>query len=313
MRYSLTYILPALLTGVFSHDAPVQSKVHEVAQVPGLWIENVALRSNGDLLLNTVGDGQLFSFNPAKPSSQPHSIAKIEGVNALFGIAEVGNDVFAIAGASATDKPQNGTMNLSLLNLKGGKPHVRTVFKNSKFGPVNGITALPNHKHIILGADSVRGEVLRMDTSSGHVEVAIADGQLSPIEGGPFGMGVNGIKVFKNYLYFTNSARQTFGRVKIDKLGNKIGEIEIIYKLENDSTSAPDDFVMDKHGNAYVAFWNDRLVKITPEGKASVLSEGLLAGPTSVVLSQDGKRLYVATAGQGNDKVTGGQIVEVKL
>ncbi|KAF5664453.1 hypothetical protein FHETE_7044 [Fusarium heterosporum] len=314
MRYSLAHILPAVFaTSVFSHQVPIRSEVHEVAQVPNLWFENVALRSNGDLVLNTMGDGRVFSFDPTKPSIKPQSIAKIDGVNALFGIAEVGNDVFAVLSGNFTDRPQNNTMNLSLLNLQNGKSRVHTVFEKSKFGPVNGITALPNHKHIILGADSIRGEILRIDTSSGHIRVAIQDEQLSATENSPFGAGVNGIKIFKDYLYFTNTARQTFGRVKIDKLGNKVGEVEIIYKVEKGSTSAPDDFVMDKHGNAYVAFWNDELVKVTPEGEVSVLVKGLLAGPTSVVISQDEKRLYVATAGQGNDKVTGGQIVEVKL
>ncbi|KAF5002488.1 hypothetical protein FGRMN_313 [Fusarium graminum] len=314
MRYSLAYILPTIFTtGVFSYQSPIQPAVHEVAQVPNLWFENVALRSNGDLVLNTMGDGHVFSFDPTKPSTEPHSIAKIDGVNALFGIAEVGNDVFAVLGGNFTNRPQNNTMNLSLLNLQNGEPRVHTVFEKSKFGPVNGITVLPNNKHIILGADSIRGEILRIDTSSGDIKIAIQDEQLTATENSPFGAGVNGIKIFKNYLYFTNTARQTFGRVKIDKLGNKVGDVEIIHKVEKGSTSAPDDFVMDKHGNAYVAYWYDELVKITPQGKVSVLVKGLLAGPTSVVISQDEKRLYVATAGQGNDKVTGGQIVEVRL
>ncbi|KAJ4012281.1 hypothetical protein NW752_007954 [Fusarium irregulare] len=207
-------------------------------------------------------------------------------------------------------------MSLSLVQFVGNETSIRNVFEKSKYGPVNGITALPDHKHIILGADSVRGEILRIDTTTGHIDVAIKHDQLAPIPNGPFGMGVNGIKILGDYLYFTNSARQSFGRVKIDKLGNPIGKIKVIYQEQSEKgpAYAPDDFVLDKYGNAYVAFWDGSLVKITTTGQRTVLvDDGVLAGATSVALSKDQKSLYVCTAGQGIDKVSGGQVVEVKL
>ncbi|KAF5978844.1 hypothetical protein FCOIX_5647 [Fusarium coicis] len=315
MHYALASILPALLlSGTLSSCLPSQAKVREIIEIPGVRIENVASRSNGDLLLSTMGEGKLYSVNPYKSPTTAEVITEIEGVNSLFGITEIGNDVFALAAGNATGQQfQNNSMKLSLLKFKYGQLSVGTIFKESTYGPVNGIVALPHHKHIILGADSVRGEILRIDTTTGRITVAIQDKEFTPSADGPYGLGVNGIKIYKDHLYFTNTDRQTFGRMRIDKLGKKAGHVEIIYRIETGSPSIPDDFTMDKRGNVYVGVWQDKLMKITPGGKATVLFQGLLAGPTSVTLSRDGKSVFVVTAGMSSDNVSGGQVVQVRI
>ncbi|KAK2133507.1 hypothetical protein NOF04DRAFT_1366877 [Fusarium oxysporum II5] len=285
MRYALTASLIAFISAGAFYYSSLQPKALELVQIPHTWIENVAIRSNGDLLMTTIGEGKVYSFSPNSTPAEPRAIFKVEGVNALSGIAE--------------GMYQNDTMNLSLLKFDGDKVSVSTVFQKSKYGPVNGILALPRHRHIILAADAERGEILRIDTTTGHVEVAIKDKALAPVSGGPFPVGVNGIKIFNDYLYFTNTAHQSFNRVKIDDMGNKLGDFEVLAKLEKGSPYAPDDFAMDLNGNAYVVYWQDRV--------------GLLAGPSSVTFSNDGKILYVVTSGQNNDAVSGGQVVEVKL
>ncbi|KAM0194329.1 hypothetical protein ACHAPI_007090 [Fusarium lateritium] len=314
MRYTISASLIALASaGAVFYSKTSLPQVHEIVQLPNVWIENVALRSNGDLLLTAFTENKIYALNTAQSPPKPHAVVEINGVNALSGIAEVGQDVFAVTGGVFEGGSYlNNTMSLSLLKFSGNGVSVQNVFEKSKYGPVNGIVVLPHHRHIILAADSARGEILRIDTTTGHIEVAIKDDQLAAIAGGPFPAGVNGIKIFKNYLYFTNSARQSFGRVKIDKMGNKIGDIQTIAKLEG-SQYAPDDFAVDEHGNAYVVFWQDRVIKITPQGKQTVIVDGLLAGPTSAVFSKDYKILYVVTSGQNDANVSGGQVVEIKL
>ncbi|KAF9779129.1 hypothetical protein IL306_002357 [Fusarium sp. DS 682] len=313
MRCALTAGLAAVIgAGVF-HYTPSQIKVHELVQLPNTWIENVAIRSNGDLLMTTIGEGKVYSFTPNGSSPKPRAIAKIDGVNALSGIVEVGEDIFAVTGGFFEGMYQNDTMNLSLLNFHGENFSVSTVFQKSNYGPVNGIVSLPGHKHIILAADAERGEILRIDTTTGNVEVAIKHEALAPVPGGPFPVGVNGIKIFNNYLYFTNTAHQSLNRVEVDDMGSRLGHFEIVAKLEKGSVYAPDDFAIDGEGNSYVVYWQDRLVKITPKGKQTVLVEGLLAGPSSATFSNDGKIIYIVTSGQNSDAVSGGQVMEVKL
>ncbi|KAG4274963.1 hypothetical protein FPRO04_08971 [Fusarium proliferatum] len=313
MRYTFTASLIAFIsTGAFYYSSS-RPKALELVQISNTWIENVAIRSNGDLLMTTIGEGKVYTFSPTAKPAVSNPIFKIEGVNALSGIAEVGQDVFAVTGGIFEGMYQNNTMNLSLLKFDGDSFSISTVFQKSKYGPVNGISALPRHKHIILAADAERGEILRIDTITGHVEVAIKDKALAPVPGGPFPVGVNGIKIFNDYLYFTNTAHRSFNRVKIDDMGNKLGDFEVLAKLEKGSPYAPDDFAMDRHGNAYVVYWQDRVVKITQGGKQTILLDGLLAGPSSATFSNDGKTLYVVTSGQNNLAVSGGQLVEVKL
>ncbi|KAF5657346.1 hypothetical protein FCIRC_13290 [Fusarium circinatum] len=204
-------------------------------------------------------------------------------------------------------------MNLSLLKFDGCNISIPTVFQKSKYRSVNGILALPRHKHIILAADAERVEILSIDTTTGHVGVAIKGQALAPVHGRPFPVGVNRIKILNGYLYFTNTAHQSFNRLKIDDMGNKLGNFEVLTKLEKGYPYAPDDVTMDRHGNAYVVYWQDRVIKITQGGKQTILVEGLLASPSNATFSNEGKTLYVVTSGQNNLAVSGGQVVEVKL
>ncbi|KAF5534757.1 hypothetical protein FMEXI_11166 [Fusarium mexicanum] len=240
---------------------------------------------------------KVYSFSPNATPAAPGPVFKIEGVNALSGIAEVGQDVFAVTGGVFNGMYQNNTMNLSLLKFDGRDISIPTVSQKSKYRPVNGILALLRHKHIILAADAEGVEILT----------------LALVHGGPFPVGVNRIEILNGYLYFTNTTRQSFNRLKIDDMGSKLGNFEVLTKLEKDYPYAPDDFAMDRHGNAYVVYWQDRIVKITQGRKQTIIVQGLLASPSSATFSNDGTNLYVVTSGQSNLAVSGGQVVEVKL
>ncbi|KAI1073136.1 hypothetical protein LB507_009090 [Fusarium sp. FIESC RH6] len=310
MRYVFATIVPIILI-IYSYASHFYNKpqVTVKAQVPD-WIENVALRPNGDLLLSTIGAAKIYSLTP---SSKAEVVAQIHGINSLFGITQVDHDIFAAAGGNFTDFVlYNNTMNLSILDFKAGetKPVVQTIFEKSEYGLINGMTSLPDAKHIVLAADSMRGKILRMNTKTGHIEVAIKDKELAPSAGAPFPTGVNGLKIFRGYLYFTNTAHQTLNRVKIDNLGNRNGNYQVICKFQ--AGFLPDDFVLDSYGNAYVACWMDKVVKVTTTGKMTVLSEGLLAGPTALVLSHDEKNLYAVSAGLG-EKASGGLFITIRL
>ncbi|UPK97431.1 hypothetical protein LCI18_008366 [Fusarium solani-melongenae] len=326
MRPALSAVFAGLLTGIsaspITPDTSSQPRVRQLVELPGVFVENIAVRPNGNLILNTISQGQIYSLDPSQKSPEAHVVASIEGVNALTGITPVAKDVYAVAGSifdTATAQVHNGSMKIALVNFeKRGKSaaetvSVKVIIEGTDIGPVNGLTTLPHHQHIVLGADSARGKIVRIDTVKRTAEDVFQDDLLAPVPDPSFPLGVNGIKIFKNHLYFTNTARRIFGRVKIDQFANKVGNIEIIAQLPAGSAAAPDDFVMDKHGNAYVAFWTNSLVKITPDGERVTILEGVLASPTSSAFSKDGRSVYVGTAGRGSETVSGGQVVEVRL
>ena len=326
MRPTLSAVFASVITGIsaspITPNTSSQSRVRQLVELPGVFVENLAVRPNGNLILNTISQGQIYSLDPSQKNPEAHVVASIEGVNALTGITPVGKDVYAVAGSNLdTDTAQfhNGSMKIALVNFEkcgksaGETASVKVMIEGTDIGPVNGLTTLPRHQHIVLGADSTRGKIVRIDTVKRTAEDIFQDDLLVPVPDPSFPLGVNGIKIFKNHLYFTNTARRIFGRVKIDQFGNKVGNVEIIAQLPAGSAAAPDDFTMDKHGNAYVAFWTNSLVKITPDGERVTILEGVLASPTSSAFSKDGRSVYVGTAGRGSETVSGGQVVEVRL
>ncbi|KAI8686672.1 hypothetical protein LRP88_13079 [Fusarium phalaenopsidis] len=322
MRLAISTIFAVCLTGVSASPITPKPHVRQLVELPGVFVENLAVRPNGNLLLNTISQGQMYSLDPSQKNPKAHVVASIGGVNALTGITPVGKDVYAVAGSNLdadTAQFHNGSMKIALVSFEkcgkaaGDAASVEVIIKGTDIGPVNGLTTLPRHQHIVVGADSTRGKIVRIDTIKRTAEDVFQDDLLAPVPDPSFPLGVNGIKIFKNHLYFTNTARRIFGRVKIDQFGNKIGNLEIISQLPAGSAAAPDDFVMDKHGNAYVALWTNSLVKITPDGERITILEGVLASPTSSALSKDGRSVYVGTAGRGSETVSGGQVVEVRL
>ncbi|KAJ4308950.1 hypothetical protein N0V84_011785 [Fusarium piperis] len=314
-------IIASFLAGTLASPTP-KHHVRQLVELPGLFIENMAVRPNGNLILNTMGNGEIYSLDPSQNNPEAHVVAGIEGVNALTGITPVAKDVYAVAGGNLDfDKAQfhNGSMKIALVDFSTcGKSardaaSVEVVIQGADIGPVNGLTTLPYHQHIVLGADHIRGKIIRIDTIKRTAEDVFQDDLLAPVPDPLYPFGVNGIKIFKHHLYFTSTARRILGRIKIDQFGNKIGDAEIITQLPAGSAAAPDDFAMDKHGNAYVTFWPNLLVKVTPDGDRFTILEGVLASPTSSAFSKDGRSLYVGTAGRGLEGVTGGQVVEIRL
>ncbi|KAF5718144.1 hypothetical protein FMUND_5436 [Fusarium mundagurra] len=198
MQYALTAsVMSFIVAGAFYYSSP-QPKALEPVQISNTWIENAAIRSSGVLLMTKTGEGKVYSFSPNATPAASNAHFKIDGVNALSGIAEVGQDVFAVTGGVFQGMYQNNTMNFSLVKFDGHNISISTVVQKSKYGPVNGILALPRHKHLILAADSERGQILIIDTTTEHVGVAIKDNSLTPVPGGHFPVGVNGIKIFNN-------------------------------------------------------------------------------------------------------------------
>ncbi|EEU39224.1 uncharacterized protein NECHADRAFT_82000 [Fusarium vanettenii 77-13-4] len=310
-----------LLNATSFSSPPKSAKINarQLVELPNVWIENVALRSNGNLLLTTFGNGDIYSVDPSIPEARV--VAKVKDIDALTGIAEVDRDLFVVSGGIYDGGTyfEEGSMKILLVDFREcgeshhGSPLVHPILEGKDAGVINGMTALPDHQHIVLGAASWTGEIWRINTKTRTSKVILRDDLLAAIPTGPYPLGVNGLKISRGYLYFTNTGRQLLGRFKIDEFGNKIGDVEVIWQAPADTKIAPDDFSLDQDGNALVGCFPDLLIKITPDGEQTVLVNGTLAGGTSTVFSKDGKSLFVVTTGKGVKGVTGGQLVQVDL
>jgi hypothetical protein len=303
-----------------NEPAQVSPSIVQVFEFASHFIENLHFRSNGRLLLSSISSGDLFTMDPAAPAPAAKAVVSCTGSTGLSGIATIGPDLFAVSGGI------HGSFRFDDMHV-----YVVSLPENSDSGVVldrisvpdaiglNGMAALPATPRVVLSADSHGSCIYRINTLTRVVDIAIADPLLG--HGPTFKMGINGLKVFNGYAYFTNSGQGFFGRVKINDDGSRAGEIEIIARLSGEPGigHAFDDFTLDAEGNAYVTLHLNEIVRITPDGTQTTFAGGgksnIFKGPTSAVTALDGKSIYVGTGGVvfGGDQVFNGQVLQLSI
>lgn len=266
------------------------------------WIENIAARSNGDLLVSIIDRPELRVIHPfGHPPSESEIHSFPEKVS-CFGITEYKPDVFAVLAGNYTSKNGivPGTTSLYSVDFNSGTPVVSKIADLPESEGGNGMAAL--NDNTILFADSWKGNVVKVDTGTGKSTVAIEHESLTPLSGAIFPIGVNGIKIRNGYLYYSNLSRATFNRVKISaETAAATGRFETL----TDRATGVDDFDIATDGTAYIALNTvNTIAKLSPSGDfgliAGSLNSTLLPGPTAVVVGRtkrDKGVVYAATSG----------------
>ena len=130
-------------------------------------------------------------------------------------------------------------------------------------------------------------------------------------------IGINGMKIQKGHLFFTNLFQGTLCKIPIDpRTGGSTGPVKVI----TTNVFGADDFALDSSGTPYVAvFPSNKLVAVKPTGEVVDIA-GDIVGPTSAAFGRnedDRKTIYVTTSGfsfgpSGVTPVEGGRVVAVK-
>lgn len=321
--YSHILTLTALLAGHLVQGAPPE--VRELFRFPNgtQFLESVKVRSNGHLLINTFDDASMYTLNPKEKNPQARFVVKIPDATGLTGLAQIAPDVFAASAGvlNYTDltftRGSAKIVSVDLKNHGNGPPTVKTIAKFPNAGLLNGMAALPHHPHIIFSVDSKDGSIHRVNTRTGKTDTIYQDPRLTP---GPapkiLPLGINGIKVHDDYLYLTVTESQLYCRLKISRDGDVVGDLETLVQLAGkEPAMIPDDFVIDRRGDAYIGAHPNSIVKRTRNGDVSRFVYGpLLEGPTATALSANGKTLYIVTTGSRDvAKGKGGRVLEVSL
>ncbi len=184
-------------------------------------------------------------------------------------------------------------------------------------GLPDGITTLVNDTGVVLLADASKGIVWRVDMETGQYSIAIQSQSFLPTNP-EIPLGVDGIHVFKNYLYYTLFSSNALGRVDITANGSASGPLEIVAHM-----TFPDDFAIAADGTAYVA-GDNTLYRVSPEGKMDILAGGsndtILEGATSAQFGRtqmDSNVLYIGTNGgilaPVNGIIHGGQLAAINV
>ncbi|KAJ5761743.1 uncharacterized protein N7511_005125 [Penicillium nucicola] len=293
----------------FSNNEP-SVKVETLFQFPenGSWIDNLVLRSDGSLLLTRLDVPEVWSVNTTKGNA---TLAySFPNVTSCFGISEIADDIFAVVVgnfSTTTYKPDAGSFSLQKIDFSQTNsemderasqfPNASQIAVLPDAQALNGMTTFSQNPDLVLIADSPKGAVWKVNTKTGDYSVALNDTTMLPAKGQALPLGINGLKMVEDYLYYSSTTRMEFCRVKVDEEVKPIGEYEVIA-----SGFLPDNLDVNEDGMAYIATDpQNSVVRITPSGQISLVAGGQLStempGPTSTRLSDDRKTLYVGTSG----------------
>ncbi|KAF7558283.1 hypothetical protein G7Z17_g62 [Cylindrodendrum hubeiense] len=284
---------------------------HVVTQFPeGTWIENLAVRSNGNLLLTSLlPNASVYEVsNPTHESPAVSRRFTIDSVSSLLGITETTPDVFAIIGGnfSATAGGIKGSYGVwkADFSKKGHvKPELVTHIPEALL--LNGATTVPQNQNLVLIADSELGLVWRVDIRTGRYSVAANVTEMGS-EGSAvaFSIGINGLHIHDDYLWWTNKYLLSVFKVKFTDQGviAKGATVETVSEL---SVTALDDFTFGP-GNKDIAWVctnsGNTVLALKPNGKSIVVAGGTDSDEVAVSTaakfgrtSQDNRILYVTT------------------
>lgn len=296
---------------------------HIITQFPSpTWLENIVVRSNGDLLLTEFAPtANLYLVSNPNPNTNPnqHLIHTFDSVQGLAGIAEPAEDLFVVVGGNIT-LGGNGTVSNNASG-NGSSPFFAWIvdFRDNTILPLqgvttdgqqettkqninitqiaqltaallpNGVASIPGNPDTVLIADSFAGLVWRLDIQTGSHKVAVKVPEMSAPTNSSGGgvVGINGIKMHLGYLYWINSATVKIYRVKLDRDGYREGKgtaaVETVADLSSQRTFL-DDFTIDDDGVIWVVTNSDNTLLAVKEGKKAVLVGG---GKTELTFAGD--------------------------
>ena len=164
-----------------------------------------------------------------------------------------------------------------------------------------------------MAGDSRQGAVYRIDTETGISSIAFSNEALAAPANVTVPIGTNGLKIFHGSLYFTNTARNTYGRVPISDEGYQTEDVEVLAELDA-SLGDWEDFILDGNGVAYATQPQNAVERTLQSGEhAAFVNSSIVVAPTGLTMTGDGKT-YVTTRGGAVDGFTySRRVVEITL
>jgi sugar lactone lactonase YvrE len=322
MRPQLSLV--AAVLAAHATAAPTNPPIRNIYTFPkNTFIENIAVRSNSQLLITSMSVPDLFLIDPTVPNPSASVVHTFPNATGISGIAEVKPDVFAVITATwdlFATRAQPGTLVVWTVDVARRPPSVKLVARVQESTILNGIARHPSNPKLLLAADSAAGAVWRVDLTSGAYEVAFSSPRLQPTGTAPgTNLGINGLRAAGKHLYFTNSAQRFFGRIAVDREGHPTSTIEVL----SNSTAAGADVVYDDIAlsNAggksigWIASHPSYAIQVFKDGSQRVVNDtAKLLNPTSAAFGRGSaaqeKTLYVTNGGEfvGNDLVNEGVV-----
>ncbi|KAJ8108416.1 hypothetical protein OPT61_g8189 [Boeremia exigua] len=315
-------------------SAPALSTVYQFPAGSGAWVENIAERSNGELLVTRMFTPELWLINPSTGSAE--LVYSFPDANSVTGITPTGNnDEFAVAVGNvdaATFTPEAGSWSTWRVNLSGSKATATLITKLPEAVFLNGMGVFSaGESKGLLITDSVVGGIWAVDLATGASSLALQDDTMLSPPGAPFAVGIDGFRIKGDVLYYTVFAGGVLRSIQVEypsaadlAAGTAtLKQIEI-KELANTGGSF-DDFDVAADGTVYVTTNPENtVVKVAANGGKPTLVAGnagslALAGASSALFSKVAANvLYVTTSGGVAAPVNGtlseaGKIMKIVL
>lgn len=174
---------------------------------------------------------------------------------------------------------------------------------------------LGGESDLLLVGDFILGVIFRVNIDTGASRVAINNSYTQST-----GFGVNGLRFYDGFLYFTNTQHETLVKVAVNSKGEAVGN----YTIMAQGGFGPDDIAIDDHGDVYVTSYTqgkNGVAFIPREGGVATYITGM-PGPTSCAFGRtavDRDVLYVSTSGGDYEYLPGkpvtmsGKILRVEV
>lgn len=266
----------ALLAACFGPVRPSQAVTIATFPAPTA-LENLVIDPAGDIFATSLTNGAIFRVTPA-------------GASSVFG--QVPGSAAGIARDTDGALIVTGGTNVYRL-APNGAASVAASVAGASF--LNGVT--PFSPGVVLVADSRAGTVWQVDVNTGQSRPWSVDPRLAPAAGAAVAVGANGVKIFGDDVYVSNTSSGVVLRIPI--LPDGTAGAASIYA----SNIPLDDFAFAVDGTLFGATQRgNSVVSLTPGGVPATIAtaaDGLL-GDAAVAFGRtaaDSRSLYVVNNG----------------
>lgn len=343
-RFAILLLVSACLSAAripAAHSTKSGDPVRLLYEFPhDTYVENLAVRSNGQLLVNSLSFAQLWLVEPEDPG-EVFVVYEFSGVLGLSGIVEYQPDVFAVLTGNfsiSTGDPGLGTWAIWSIDLGGVNvtsngstvakpPQVRQIASVSEATFLNGLSVMSSTAgQLLIVGDVKTGVIYSVDVETGEYAVIINNTHTAPATTYGFGTAAtDGIKMVDDVLYFDNCGQGVLVKVPLNaRDGTPAGDFEVV-ATRLTTYDQWDDFTFDCEGSLFIATGGANTVqKIDPQGTVEIIAGSLnstaIAESTSTKFGRredDADVLYVTTGGGAGTPVDGtiilgGQVLAIK-
>ena len=275
--------LKGQLPAIFDRTPDAIAPTQVLAELPAhTFLENIAIDSQGTIFVTSYEEGKIYRITL---NGERKEFASINGNVAGVVIDRLGNLLVA-----ASINSQGS----AILQIDAtGVVETLVTLPDAMF--LNGMIHLKGDRYLV--ADSYKGAIWEIDATSKSARIWIQDDLLTRSDpNNPF-PAVNGIKIFNNSLFASNTQRQMLIRIPLAE-NSTPGVPEVFLTNIN-----LDDFAFDVRGNLYgTTHIYNSVVQISPAKKIITIAkaEQGMTGSTALAFGRSERSrtsVYVTTNG----------------